>query len=80
MPGGVLLQELLPKGRYACPLLSSHSAFMFFFPLSLSVSHTLRIKIFLSARPFSAVSFSVSHLLLTPLSLSLFYLTFTLTF
>lgn len=78
MPGGVLLQELLPKGRYACPLLSSHSAFIFFFPLSLAV--TLRIKIFLSARPFSSVSFSVSHLLLTSLSLSLFYLTFTLTF
>ncbi len=30
MPGGVLLQELLPKGSCACPLLSSHSGFIFF--------------------------------------------------
>lgn len=29
MPGGVLLQKLLPKGRCACPLLSSHFGFIF---------------------------------------------------
>lgn len=42
MPGGVLLQELLPKGRCARPLLSSHSAFFSFLSLCY-------IEMFLSA-------------------------------
>lgn len=67
MPGGVLLQELLPEACCACPLLSSHSAcIVLFFPSSSFVMHQ-------NISPHSPFPLSLTLVFPAYISLSLVY-------
>lgn len=64
MLGGVLLQELLPKGRCACPLHSPHSGFICFF---LSLVMHLTIILYSHFIPSLTCLFA-AHIFLSPIS------------